>query len=469
MTVLRNDLCSSGSHAAPESLLRLLHLSDAHVMDTLSPARAEWVELLAQDPHWRPLLHMHRPYEALIMHALIAHVNKINNAPICPSNGLPFDLVVSTGDNIDNAQRNELDAYLAAMGGGCAQLDARCGAIDPRSGALSGVWPFWDPAGGHQNAWRAAGYPSLDNLVDRASEPVRSPGWGVPWTSIAGNHDLLRQGTAITNTALERIAVGASKSLSRPEDFAPNNPLRAFLDTPEKFSDGPGYTIIPHSGRRVIERQEWANAHADAGALGYRIERAEGQIANLDRVIDLDHARLILLDTNHPHGDYQGSIGTSQLAWLDDRLTEVDQVPGRLAVLISHHGAQTLTNERGADPERRHAASLTAVAHRHRSVVAWLVGHRHINRVTPHPGASGGFWEITTASIVDWPSQTRAIDISRGTNGSVEISCTMLDHDAHVDSLANAHRDLARRFAGDAAARSMSGQPEDRDVRLPVR
>ena len=469
MKVLRNDLRSPGSRAGAVSLLRLLHISDTHVMDTVSPARVEWAELLAQDPRWKPLLHMHRPYEALILHALVAHIRTVHDKPICPSNGLQFDLVVSTGDNIDNAQRNELDAYLAAMSGGSAQLDARRSAIDPRSGAFTGVWPFWDPAGGHENAWRALGYPILDNLVERASEPVISPGWGVPWTSTAGNHDLLRQGTALTNAALEQIAVGASKSLRAPDYFAPDNPLRTLLETPEMFSNGPGYPITPNSRRRAVDRTEWANAHATAGAVGYGTQRDEGQITTLDRVIDLEHARLILLDTNHPHGDYQGSIGTSQLAWLDDRLTEVDQTPGRLAVLISHHGAQTLTNEHGDDPERRLASSLTEVAHRHPSVVAWLVGHRHLNRVTPHQGAAGGFWEITTASIVDWPSQTRAIDISRGNDGSLEIVCTMLDHDDRPDSLASAHRDLALRFAGNAGAQWMSGQPEDRDVRLPVR
>jgi hypothetical protein len=35
------------------------------VIDTVSPARAEWIELLAHEPHWQSMLHMHRPYEAL--------------------------------------------------------------------------------------------------------------------------------------------------------------------------------------------------------------------------------------------------------------------------------------------------------------------------------------------------------------------------------------------------------------------
>ena len=50
------------------------------------------------------------------------------------------------------------------------------------------------------------------------------------------------------------------------------------------------------------------------------------------------------------------------------------------------------------------AAPLLEVVHRHPCVVLWLTGHRHIHRITPRPGAAGGFWEITTASIIDWPS-----------------------------------------------------------------
>jgi hypothetical protein len=114
------------------------------------------------------------------------------------------------------------------------------------------------------------------------------------------------------------------------------------------------------------------------------------------------------------------------------------------------------------------AQALTEAVHRHPSVVAWLVGHRHLHRVTAHPHPQGlgrGFWEITTASIIDWPSQTRAVEILRHPDGQLEMVCTLLDHQAPAGSLAALHANLARRFAGGAAAH-MQGEAGDRNVRL---
>jgi hypothetical protein len=104
--------------------------------------------------------------------------------------------------------------------------------------------------------------------------------------------------------------------------------------------------------------------------------------------------------------------------------------------------------------------------HRHPCAVAWLVGHRHINRIEPRPGASGGFWEITTSSVIDWPSQTRAIELVRHVDGSLELISTLIDHDAEADSLAALHRDLAFRFRAPNVAARMAGRDIDGDVRL---
>ena len=59
----------------------LCHMSDLHVMDAASPMRFEWIETLADDPRWRPLLHMHRPQEALVPWAVAAHVDALRADP----------------------------------------------------------------------------------------------------------------------------------------------------------------------------------------------------------------------------------------------------------------------------------------------------------------------------------------------------------------------------------------------------
>ena len=51
------------------------------------------------------------------------------------------------------------------------------------------------------------------------------------------------------------------------------------------------------------------------------------------------------------------------------------------------------------------------------NVIALVDGHTHANKITPHsrPASSqigGGFWEISTASHIDWPIQSRIIEIA---------------------------------------------------------
>ncbi len=460
---LRLELGTSAPTGRGHALLALWLMSDVQVTDTVSPARCEWVELLGDEPKWNPLLHMHRPYEALTHWALAAHVNRVLRDPTGPCSQRPYDLALSLGDNIDNGQRNELDAFLAIVGGGTAQLPAWGSVQDATGHGGDTPWPFWSPEAGVDDPWKRRGYPAIADYLERASAPLVSQGLGFAWASVPGNHDLMRQGTALPGAAIEAIATGARKRLWRPDGFDPADPLAMFVDDPAAFSRQGTRHITARDDRRAIDRQEWIAAHVAGGAIGYNAGHvARGQA---DAVIDTEHARILLLDTNHPAGDFEGSVGDAQLDWLDAQLAEVDLQRGRFAVLASHHGSATLTNTRGADPRRQHTAALTALLHRHPSLVAWLVGHRHLHEIRPHPGPLGGFWEISTGAVIDWPTQTRAVEFLRHADGQIEIACTLQDHGAPVGSLADWHHRLARRFAG-AHAERMQGSAGDGNVRL---
>jgi metallophosphoesterase (TIGR03767 family) len=461
--LVRTDLGGTAPGGNAECLLALWLMSDVQVLDAASPARGEWVELLGDSPKWQPLLPMHRPYESLTHWALAAHVDKVRRDPTGPYSRRPYDLALSLGDNIDNAQHNELDAFLAIVAGGRAQLPA-WGCVQDASGHDGNTpWPYWCPDAAVDDLWKRKGYPAVPDFLARASEPIVSQGLGFPWASVPGNHDLMRQGTALPGPAIERIAVGRHKLLLPPDGFDPADPLTLFVDDPAAFSRGGARLVAPLEARRALSKQEWIAAHVARVAAGHHA--ASAALGQTDAVIDTEHARILLLDTNHPQGDYQGSIGTAQLAWLEQQLAEVDRQPGRIAVLASHHGSVSLTNTRGADPQRQLAAALTALLHRHPCVVAWLVGHRHLHEIRPHPGPLGGFWEISTGSLIDWPSQTRAVEMLRHGNGQLEIVCTLQDHAAPAGSLAHLHRELARRFAGIRAV-GMGGRPEDGTTRL---
>ena len=442
----------------------ICHLSDLHVLDAGSPMRFEWIETLAHDPRWRPLLHMHRPQEALVPWAVAAHVQTLRNHPSPGTRGGLIDLVLCTGDNIDNAQSNELDAYLALIGGGSVSLSGRGGPQDAGDHSGDSPWPYWSPSSAVVDTWKPRGYPVVEDFFDRVAEPLRSPGVGLAWAGLPGNHDLLCQGTSAINQRLAAVAVGSHKGLFPIPGFEPDDALTLFVDEPDRFLTTGSRTITPEPGRQPIELTEWLERHIAAGALGYTAQHVAARSA--DAVIDLDRVSIVMVDTNHPAADYQGSVGAAQLEWLDETLSRIGDDPGRLAVIASHHGVDSLVNTRGNDPSRRHGEAMLEVIHRHPCVVAWLVGHRHIHRVTPRPGPSGGFWEITTASIIDWPVERRILEIVRHDGGLVEIISTVDRHDAEPGSLAALHLDLAERFGGSQVRTAMAGSELDRDVRL---
>lgn len=470
--LLRDDLGGVQPSGSGASLLSLLVMSDIQVVDTVSPARCEWVELLAGDALWQPLLPMHRPYEALTHWAFAAHVDAARRNPRPAGSTRPYDLCLCLGDNIDNAQRNELDAFLDILDGGRTHLSARggvheplvhAGAVTPRPDDSTAAWPYWCPEPGVADRWKPLGYPEVPGFVERASAELVSQGLGFAWACLPGNHDVMRQGMSLIEPDIERIATGSYKTLFRPDGFDPVDPMSLFVEAPAAFSRGADREVTALASRRAIGRQEWIEAHVQRGGAGYTAHHAQQGLT--DAVIDTEHVRIIMLDTNHPAGDYQGSLGTAQLAWLEMQLSEVDQQPARIAVLASHHGSVSLVNTRGDDPLRQHADALTALAHRHLCVVAWLVGHRHQHEIRSHPGPNGGFWEISTGAIIDWPSQARSVEFIRHAGGALEIVCTLVDHDAPPGSLAHLHHDLAWRYAGAQRAR-MQGQVLDGNVRL---
>ena len=65
------------------------------------------------------------------------------------------------------------------------------------------------------------------------------------------------------------------------------------------------------------------------------------------------------------------------------------------------------------------------------NLIAYVAGHTHANRVDFHRGAAGGgFWQINTASHIDWPQQSRLIDMLDNRDGTLSLFGTLVDHAA---------------------------------------
>jgi len=107
------------------ALACVVHLTDIHVIDAQSPARVEFLDRYGDEPSTAlPLQSAYRPQETLTCHVAEAMVQRVNAIGGGPVTGRAYDCAVSTGDNIDNAQVNELAWYLRLLDGGPVTPDS---------------------------------------------------------------------------------------------------------------------------------------------------------------------------------------------------------------------------------------------------------------------------------------------------------------------------------------------------------
>ena len=98
--------------------------------------------------------------------------------------------------------------------------------------------------------------------------------------------------------------------------------------------------------------------------------------------------------------------------------------------------------------------ALVAMLARHNNVIAWVNGHTHNNRLIPHRGSTAehSFWEINTASHIDFPQLARIVEVVDNADGTLSIFTPLIEADAPYtadesdltpDGLASLYRELA--------------------------
>jgi hypothetical protein len=108
-------------------------------------------------------------------------------------------------------------------------------------------------------------------------------------------------------------------------------------------------------------------------------------------------------------------------------------------------------------------------------VIAYIAGHEHRNRIEAH----GSYWEIVTASHLEWPQQSRVIELARLRNDALAIYTTAIDHSAPPrptgrgpQRLASIARELAlnepQAENGEDGTPDRRGTPGDRNTTLVV-
>ena len=437
-TELFSGSLPGGWQRSATPLLAIAHLSDTHVMDHQSPARAELVDRFSDpDSPLRAAVGIIGTYRAQelftyqVAEAMIQAVRQIAAAPVSTA---PLDFAVITGDATDNCQLNELRSYIGLLDGGLVTPDSG----DPQ--AYEGVAAptvederYWHPDGGPADLPRTRyGFPAVPGVLADMRRPFRATGLGLPWYAVHGNHDNMMQGTVRPVGMVAEFAVGDVKLVTPPADVDAAATLARFAEAEAEalteLASGTRLKVTPDPGRAMITRADHIREHFRSAGQPAGHGYTERNVADSSAYYAFDHGviRCVVLDTVNHHGGWQGSIDEAQLGWLEAELTASAARP---VVLFSHHPLETLVNDTRPPGAGRRilAAELRAVLLARPCVVAWVNGHTHVHAVSAITDGDGrGFWQITTASHIDWPQQARIIEFL-ATPAGLAIGCTVID------------------------------------------
>ena len=372
---------------------RFVHMADAQLTDDESPGRLTRVDgpgLTAS---------AFRPQDAYSCHLLAAMARSVHRVDEALEGGVDF--VILGGDNIDNAQGNELTWFLSVLG--------QPGTVECDSGADD------DPV------------PGGSAHEDDPKDPFEVEGLRIPYYWVNGNHDVLVQGNFVPSDT-DQAAVVGSNAIGFARDWSqPGGPL--------------GRAVAPDATRAYLTRTELLTRVAGDGN-GHGVSSASTGTGRANYAIDIEGTplRFIAMDTTGPQGSASGVLKRSTFDAEIAPLIDAAATDGKWVIVASHHATSSLTDGGGlggvAEPDAMTPAEVQAYFASQPHVIGTLVAHSHQHRVREYGDADGRYFEIMTAAILDFPHESRLVEVFDEDNGFLRIRLTGIQPDIANDNVA---------------------------------
>ncbi|GAA4737626.1 TIGR03767 family metallophosphoesterase [Gordonia alkaliphila] len=433
---VRQELAAarSGRDSRRTALASFVQITDIHITDVQSPARFEYVHPI-QGPAFRP-------QEALGAQGAVALIKRINQVASGPFTGRRFDCVVSTGDNTDNHELIELTWFQKLLSGG--SVTPNTGARDRFEGVQAlGSDLYWRPELASRDIYKDRGFVQIPGYLRAAMRTLQSPGLDAPWYAVFGNHDEQFLGT-VPNGFLDWMYLSSVKFDLPGSDPAVSEIAGAMTSNPAALGPllaqlritGPAFDVTPDARRRPFTPREFVRSHFNpaikgAGPVGHGFRDPDGPTWYSFQIAP--GVRGIAMNTCNSLGISDGSMGEKQLRWIERKLREFSD---ELVLVFSHHTSTTMTatlpNPETPGEKQYLGEELVAVLKQHKNLIAWVNGHTHQNEMIAHRGATekNSFWEINTASHIDFPQLARILEITDNGDGTLSIFTPLLEADS---------------------------------------